>query len=345
MYKEDDKAIFKVGKESFEYTVIKTFDNHWYLSALKNSNSIIFQKLNIADKFKFVKDISKYVTDDKTVSFPEIKYPDETEINKVIDALLKKCDEYNKQFNDTTCYKHGDKIVFRLPNEQYNYSVVKDRNHWFLSKEGGYNNRIFDALNITDRIQFCKDVSKCDVLSGMFPKIYCSDSTGISKVINKLMEMCEEKMKESLKTEEKVSTEATSQKPIFKEGDYVRVIFRENLKDGNCYRFKFVEDMLKYCGDIYIIHKVSYAYSESGSEPDDGMLYKLKTVDGTILPYNFASSMLMPMRNTISSHLPFLATIEHIDSSPDDYIQTTDDSETKPVLEKSTPKYKLKFTN
>jgi len=351
MYKENDKVIFKVGEESFEYTVVKGFNTCWYLSILRASNSIIFNKLNIVDKFKFVKDISKYTTDDKTVSFPEIQYPDETEINKVIDALLKKCDEYNKLNGTIMCYNHGDKIVFKLPDKEYNYRVVKndDRSRgirWFLANDGevGYNEQIFGALNITDKVLFCRVFSGCDISSGHFPEIQCPDSTGISKVINKLMEMCEEKMKESLETEEKTSTETTSQKPIFKVGDYVRVIFRENVKDSDCYRFGFVEDMLQYCGDIYIVHNVSYCVSEAKSEPDDGMLYHLKTLAGTQLPYNFASSMLTSVGIT-NPQLPFLKQIKPGYIPVDDCISTTADSETKTVSKKLTPEYKLKFTN
>lgn len=332
MYKKDDRVVFKVGEESFEYTVVKGSANNWYLSTLKDSNSIIFTKLNIVDKFKFIKDISKYATDDKMVSFPEIQYPDETEINKVIDALLKKCDEYNKQFNDTTTrYKDGDKIVFKTPDGQYNYCVVKGvANHWFLANADGYNHRLFVSLNITDKVQFCRDVSGCAVSDGMFPEIHCPDSTGISKVINKLMEMCEEKMKESLKTEKETSTETTSQKSTFKVGDYVRVISKADVKSSACYRFGFVSEMLPYCGEMYIVHKVSNCHAEAGSEPDDGMLYLLETIGGTILPFNFASSMLLPIK------YPFVVS---------DCVQKTTDSETKAVSKKSTPKYKLKFTN
>jgi len=351
MYKKDDKVVFKVGKESFEYTVVKVFDNRWYLSIVTASNSIIFYKLNIVDKFKFVKDISKYATDDKSVSFPEIVYPDETEINKVIDALLEKCDEYNKLNGTTMCYNHGDKIAFKLPGKNYNYRVVKDDIstviRWYLTNDAwiGHNDQILNDLNIKDKIQFCRDVSGCDISSGIFPAIYCPDSTGISKIINKLMEMCEEQMKESLKTEGKISTETTSQKPIFKVGDYVRVIFRENVKDSNCYRFGFVKEMLPYCGNTYIVHYVFDSHSEAGSEPDDGMLYNLKTASGNILPYNFASSMLMPARNIIPPQSPFLEGIKLVDPFIDDCIQTKVDSETKMVSKKSTPEYKLKFTN
>ena len=157
------------------------------------------------------------------------------------------------------------------------------------------------------------------------------------------MEMCEEKMKEPLKTEEKISTETTSQKPIFKEGDYVRVISREDVKGNHCYRFGFTDEMLKYCSNIYTVHKVSNSTSEACIEPDDGMLYRLKTVDGDILLYNFASSMLMP--TTISPQSPFLKQIKLDYPLVGGCIQTTVDSETKVVLKKSTPEYKLKFTN
>jgi len=343
MYKKNDNVIFKVGEEQFGYIVTEDPSGLWFLDIPYNNNSIIFQKLCIVDKFKFVSDISKYVTDDRHAEFPEIAYPNETEINKVIDALLKKCDEYNKQFNDTTThYKDEDNVVFKLPNGKYNYRVVKSlANRWFLTNCNGYNDQIFVALNITDKVQFCRDVSGCDVSSGGFPEIRCPDSIGISKVINKLMEMCEEKMKESLKTEKKASTETDSQKPIFKEGDYVRVIFRENVKDSDCYRFGFVEDMLQYCGNIYIVHNVSHCVSEAKSEPDDGMLYRLKTIAGTQLAYNFASSMLLPTI-IIPPQSPFLGTL------PLKYpfvVSKTTDSETKVVSKKSTPEYKLKFTN
>lgn len=218
MYKKDDKVVFKVGGECFEYIVTKKSDNIWFLNIPDDCNSIIFRKLLIVDKFKFIRSISKYVTVDESVAFPEIAYPNEIEINKVIDALLKKCDEYNKQLNNTTiCYKDGDKIVFKLPDKEYNYRVVGDTIwlRWYLSYDdhAGHNDQILNALNITDKIQFCRDVSGCDTISGQFPEICCPDSTGITKVINKLMIMCEEKMKESLKTEEKISTEITLQKP------------------------------------------------------------------------------------------------------------------------------------
>lgn len=346
MYKRGDKVTFKVGAESFDYTVVRYMGNTWFLEIKASNNSLIFKKLNIVDRFEFVKSISKYAVDNKKVDFPEIEYPDETEINKVIDALLKKCDEYNKLNNTMSLrYKDGDKIVFKSPNGKYDYHVVNNANNiWFLSNDDGYNDRIFYALKITDKMQFCRDVSGCDVSSGVFPYIRCSDSTGISKIINKLMEMCEEKIKESLKTEEKISIETTSQKPTFKEGDYVRVIFREDVKDSDCYRFGFVEDMLQYCGDIYIVHNVSHCVSEAKSEPDDGMLYHLKTIAGTKLAYNFASSMLMPVRNIIPPQSPFLKQIEFYDSLVTGCI-TPVDSETKTVSKKSTPEYKLKFTN
>ena len=266
---------------------------------------------------------------------------------KEIDALLEKCDEYNKQFNNTmfSSYKDEDKIVFKIPNGQYNYCVVKGvRNSWFLANVDGCNDLIFVALNITDKIQFCRDVSGCEVLTGGFPEICCSDSTGISKIIDKLMEMCEEKMKESVKTEKKVSTETTSQKPSFEVGDYVRVISKEDVKDSSCYRFEFTDSMLRYCGDIFIVHRVSHCYSEAGSEPDDGMTYQLKTIAGVILPYYFASSMLVSIE-IIPPQSPFLEQIKLYNSSVPSYVQTTADSETKVVLKESTPKYKLKFTN
>lgn len=263
MYKKDDKVIFRVGEESFECTVAKTSDNRWYLSTLGSSNSIIFQKLNIADRFKFVEDISHYATSNKWVSFPEIQYSDETEINKVIDALLEKCDEYNKFNNTTTCYKERNK---------------------------------------------------------------------------------EEKMKESLKTEEKISTETTSQKPSFKEGDYVKVISKKDVKNSCCYRFGFTSDMFRYCGNIYIVHKVCPAFAAPGSKPDDGMLYELKTADGTVLPYNFSSSMLMPY--IFAPQLPFLNKLQlRYPIVASDCIQGIINSETKTMLKKSTPEYKLKFTN
>lgn len=102
MYKQGDKVIFKVGKESFKYIVSKTDQYTWFLSLPTDINSIIFKKLNIVDRFKFVRDISKYVIDDRSKAFPEIAYPDETEINKVIYALLEKCNEYNKLHPDST---------------------------------------------------------------------------------------------------------------------------------------------------------------------------------------------------------------------------------------------------
>jgi hypothetical protein len=248
-------------------------------------------------------------------------------------------------------YKKDDKIVFKLPDKEYNYRVVKNdvgsrEISWFLSNddEVGYNEQIFGALNITDKMLFCRDVSGCDILSGQFPEIQCPDSTGISKVINKLMEMCEEKMKESLETKEKTSTETTSQKPIFKVGDYVRVIFRKDVKNSICYRFRFPPEMLKFCGEIYIIHQVSDSHSEAGIEPDDGMLYILKTIGGNILPYNFASSMLTSVEIT-NPQLPFLKQIKPGYTLVNGCISTTADSETKTVSKKLTPEYKLKFTN
>lgn len=239
---------------------------------------------------------------------------------------LEKCDEYNKLNNTTSLhYKDGDRIVFKLPDIQYNYSVARTASSkWYLACRNGLNSRIFDALNITDKMQFCKDVSGCNVSSGQFPEIQCPNSTGISKVINKLMEMCEEKMKEASKSKEEISTETTSQKPSFKIGDYVKVISKEDVKGCDCYRFGFANEMFDYCGKIYIVCNVSYSYSSAQSEPNDGMLYKLKTAGGTVLPFNFASSMLIGT-DIIPPQLHSF--------------------ETKTVSKKSTPEYKLKFTN
>ncbi len=246
-YEKDDTIAFKIGQKTLTYRV-SHIDNTWFLSGQNCLNYKIFDLLDIKNPLKFVSNISEYTIRSPNAIFPEIEYPDATEINKVIDALLEKCNEYNKQFDNATllCYKSGDQITFELPDIQYNYWVLHTLNGdgWYLSTSINNlypNDQIFEDLNITNPKQFCRDVSGCDVSWGRFPIIKCPDSTGISKVINKLMEMCEEKIKKSLNTEKEVSTETNSQKSSSKVGDHVKVISKEIvLKESTPkYKLKF----------------------------------------------------------------------------------------------------------
>lgn len=95
MYKNGDKVTFYIGNDDLTYTVICD-NNDWWLGNCDGSNLEIFRKLEIRNRFAFVRKISQHMCIDTDVDFPEVHCNDETEINKVIDALLKECDEYNR---------------------------------------------------------------------------------------------------------------------------------------------------------------------------------------------------------------------------------------------------------
>lgn len=124
MYKKGDKVTFYIDDDDFTYVVLCN-NGCWWLGNCDGSNSEIFEKLYIDDRFKFVSKISKHMSSKTDVGFPEVYCTDETEINKVIDALLKECDEYNRHNRREIPYvpeqcKHLDfKINLGKPKNKY----------------------------------------------------------------------------------------------------------------------------------------------------------------------------------------------------------------------------------
>lgn len=82
---------------------------------------------------------------------------------------------------------------------------------------------------------------------------------------------------------------------LFKVGDKVRIKKREGSVDD--YRFGFTENMSKLAGEIAVITACYLASAEGGKIPDDGYLYQIE-IDGRIKEFNWASSMLEPIRGS-----------------------------------------------
>ncbi len=99
-YEYKDTVIFKIGAEEIKYVVNKSF-LHSYNDILEND--YIFKRLNITNKEKFCKAAYGYVPIDSI--FPECKRDDYDALNRVIEALQKECDEYNKKHS--ALYKNG----------------------------------------------------------------------------------------------------------------------------------------------------------------------------------------------------------------------------------------------
>lgn len=83
----------------------------------------------------------------------------------------------------------------------------------------------------------------------------------------------------------------------YKVGDRVRVVKR--TRNGNDYRFGFVDEMAALEGKIYEIYSISSHSTDSRSAPDDGYCYTLKDSGG----FNWASSMFEPVQEEVNTSL------------------------------------------
>lgn len=88
-------------------------------------------------------------------------------------------------------YKVGDRIIFKVKDNHYTYSVETI----YLNNVNGSNQDIFRALSIVDCFAFCENVygytSRNHDGNG-FPEYHEDDMIACNKIINALLDMCDD---------------------------------------------------------------------------------------------------------------------------------------------------------
>ena len=84
-------------------------------------------------------------------------------------------------------YKVGDEVIFKTKKGVLEYKVEFS----YLKAQHGGNELIFNYLNIKDKYNFCKKIYGYESYFGEFPSFKNDDMVACNKVINALLDLCE----------------------------------------------------------------------------------------------------------------------------------------------------------
>jgi hypothetical protein len=155
-------------------------------------------------------------------------------------------------------YKYDDKILFIVRGETYPYTVCS--NH-LKDSTGESNSRIFKALGINDKNEFCTKAYGYKDFGGGFPEYKDGDYEALNKVINALFDACEAK-------DGKVTAKISTKSPE----EILQYFIDLGIKDGTRY--------IDTSGNEHIAHKIpelstSHSYIDCGA----GYLWKYNEPD------------------------------------------------------------------
>lgn len=268
-YKYGNVVTFKIENEEIKYQVDDSF---LFILTPKeggpHNNGYIFQKLNIIDKKRFCKEAYGYVTNGG--DFPQCKLDDYDALNRVIVALQKECDEYNKKHS--TLYKNEDTVEFKINNKILTYRVTPE----WLSYLDGHNSQIFRELDMNQKEakKFCSEIygytTDNSDFEDNFPQYHYKDYEAATRIIKALQKKCEEVNALSEK-------EATVLLPKFKIGDKVRILPRKG--DSMEYPCGYASEMEGFVDNIYTIASIVRNENKEDEQKEyyeEPYIYKLK---------------------------------------------------------------------
>jgi hypothetical protein len=145
-------------------------------------------------------------------------------------------------------YKYDDKILFIVRGETYPYTVCS--NH-LKDSTGESNSRIFKALGINDKNEFCTKAYGYANYSGGFPECKEGDYEALNRVINALFDVCDAK-------DGKVTAKISTKSPE----EILQYFIDLGIKDGTRY--------IDTSGNEHIAHKIpelssSQSYIDCGA--------------------------------------------------------------------------------